>query len=139
MKRVYKYVLVFLTGGIGAILFIVLVKTSTAFLIYSFFLGKISSALGLDLMLSRAIAILVSIASLFLIPLIISFLLFGRKKEVFIATSLAVAVCYFAIHYCTANVFFDRRTGQVAYSNIGFQIQIQKEGRPREVFSKRMN
>jgi hypothetical protein len=114
MKRVYKYVLVFLTGGIGAILFIVLVKTSIAFLIYSFFLGKISSALGLDLMLSRAIAILFSIASLFLIPLIISFLLFGRKKEVFIVTSLAVAVCYFAIYYCTANVFFDRRTGQSA-------------------------
>jgi hypothetical protein len=115
MKRIYKYLLISLTGGIGLILLVVLTKTFFAFLIYSFFLGKISSAFGLDPQLSRAIAILAMIGSLVLLPWIISFFIFGTgKKDLLIVASIAIAACYLALYYGTANVFFDRTTGQPA-------------------------
>ena len=111
MKRIYKYFLIFLSGGIGAILLMVLTKTFIVFLIYSFVFSKISSAFGLDFQLARAIAILGTIGSLAFLPWIISFLLFGTRKKDLLIASVAVTVCYLALYYGTANVFFDRRTG----------------------------
>lgn len=115
MKRVIKYILIFLAVSIGVILLMALLGGLFVSSIYSFFLGKIFSIFGLDLMLSRVIAIFPTIFSLLLLPWIISFLIFGRrKKELSSVTSIAVTVCYLALYYGTADVFFDRKTGQPA-------------------------
>jgi hypothetical protein len=115
VKPVFKYILIFLVIATGAMLLMALMKALFIFFIYSSFLGKISSTFGLDLMLARPIAILATIGSLLLLPWIISFLALGRrKKELFIATSVAVAICYMGLLYGAADVFFDRATGRPA-------------------------
>jgi hypothetical protein len=68
MRRILKYLLIFPVAGITLILLIALTKALLVYSIYSFFLVNISSLFGLDLMPSRAIAILATTCSVLLFP-----------------------------------------------------------------------
>ncbi len=115
MRKGLKYIFLFLAIGIAVILLIGLSKALFVLSIYSFFLGKISSILGLDLMPSRVVAILATMVTIMLLPWVTSFLLLGRrKKELFIATAIVVALFYLSLHFGTTEVFFDRSTGEPA-------------------------
>jgi len=113
IKKVLKYAFVFLAIILGLIIFLTLMKALFVYGLYSFFLEKIYTTFGMDVMLARVIAVFAAVITLLALPWIISFLLFGRrKKEMFLLASAVTAVCFLGLYYGTANVFFDRTTGQ---------------------------
>ncbi len=111
--RIVKYFFFSLAILAGLFVLLALMKVLFVYQIYSFMLEKIITTFGLDLMLSRVVAIFISVVTILVLPWVISFLLFGRrKKELFIVSALAIAVCFLGLYYGTTDVFFDRSTGK---------------------------
>jgi hypothetical protein len=114
-KKILKYTFLFLVIIVGMIILSALMKALFIYGLYSFFLEKISSMFGLDMMWARLIAVFAIVATLLALPSIISFFLFGRKKkEVFLIVLVTTIVYFFGLYYGTASIFFDRATGQAA-------------------------
>ncbi|MCK4554057.1 hypothetical protein KAU19_03780 [Candidatus Parcubacteria bacterium] len=113
--RMLKYSLIFFSISIGLLILVAIMKIWFVHTMYSFYLGKVISAFGLDLLLSKVIAIFATVVSVLLLPWVISFLFLGRRKvELIIVTSVIFFICSLALYYGTGNVFFDRATGKPA-------------------------
>ena len=113
--RMLKYALIFCSIAIGLLVLVAIMKIWFIHSMYFFYLGKIVSAFGLDLLLSKVIAVFATVISILLLPWVISFLFLGRKKiELIIAVSIIFSICSLALYYGTNNVFFDRATGKPA-------------------------
>jgi len=113
VKKTVKYGLVVLAGILGSILLFFLAQALLVYQFYGFFLDKAYSVFGLDMALARIVAISAAVIALFAIPWAISFVFLPRKrKHLFLAIILLAAVCFAGLYYGTANIFFDRATGQ---------------------------
>ncbi len=131
-----KLLLFLVLAVVGIIILSAVMKVWFAYSIYSFFLGWASSTFGLDIVLSRAVAVFTTVIALIILPWIISFILFGRKKkEVLIAGSLIFAIWTLSLYYGTGNVFFDRNTGKPAKYYIktlaGFKFSSREDFDPQ--------
>ena len=110
--KIIKYAFVFFAIAIGLIILSTITKTLFAYGIYAFFLEKVTTIFGLDLVEARTIAIFLTIVSLLALPSVISLIFLGRrKKEVLLMILVATTICFLSMHYGTENVFFDRGKG----------------------------
>lgn len=113
--RMLKYSLIFFSISVGLLILVAIMKIWFIHGMYSFYLCKVISAFGLDLLLSKVIAIFATVVSVLILPWVISFLFLGRRKvELIIVTSIIFSICSLALYYGTGNVFFDRATGKPA-------------------------
>lgn len=116
-NKIFNYVVGFLAivlaVTMGFIFLSAVVKVLFAYEIYGFFLGKVSTIFGLDLMPARLIAIFLAIAALLVLPTILSFIFLGRhKKEILIMVSAVTVICFLSMYYGTNSIFFSRTNGK---------------------------
>jgi hypothetical protein len=111
--QAFKYIAAFVLIGIGLIIFMALMKIWFLHSIYVFFVGKVSSSLGLDMLWAKLLAALLTVVALLALPIITSFLFLGRRKGDFlIACSVLFALWFGGLFYITKSpIYFDRASG----------------------------
>ena len=110
-----RALLVFLACVVGIILFLVVSKILGTYWIYGLFLSKVVSMFGLDIVFSRMVAAVLTVMTLLFLPWIASIFLFGtRKVELSVVAVILIIGGALIIYHGSADVFFDRATGQPA-------------------------
>lgn len=106
-------VVVFCACVVGIILLWVISKISGAYWAYGLYLSKVVSVFGLDIVFSRMVAALLTIVTLIFAPwIVLHYLLGTRKRDLSLVAAVLIIGGSFIIYYGSANVFFDRATGQ---------------------------
>lgn len=94
------------------LLVVALLRVLTIGFGYNLFIDLSMSLLGLDLAYARPVAVLLTLASLTVVPWIAWYILFGRKKTEVKATAFLVACALAVAAYFSGDVLFDRTTGE---------------------------
>ncbi|MFA5172862.1 MAG: hypothetical protein WC435_00460 [Candidatus Paceibacterota bacterium] len=106
----------FVLSVIGFIFVMIALKVFFGYVIFSSLVGPLMSAFGLDIMLARALAMVVTATLIVSLPATISYFLFRKgkwgKRALMIALSLVYAISCVGIFYGTRDVYFDRLTGK---------------------------
>jgi signal transduction histidine kinase len=114
--QAFKYVFAFVLIGTGLIIFMALMKIWFLHSIYAFFVAKVSSSLGVDMMWAKLLAASLTVVALLAIPAIVSFLFLGRNKREFLIACTVIFVLWFgSLFYVTqSTIYFDRASGNPA-------------------------
>jgi hypothetical protein len=110
--KIFSYLAIGLGIIIGATILFFVIKLVLFCLIYTFFASLITSWFGLDSRFSAILAIALTVATILIIPTIISFVFLGRRKKEVLAVGAGLLVVLTIAFYCTSDlVMFDRSTG----------------------------
>ena len=108
-----RILVIILAAAVGALVVLVLMKLLFFYSTYSFFFRKGLTLFGFDVAITRAFAVFFTVGSLMIMPWIISFLLFGRRKmELSLVMAVSCVAFSLGTYYITRDVYFDRDTGK---------------------------
>ncbi len=113
LKSLVRALVIFLACLGGAILLWIISKIVGAYWVYGLYLGKVISLFGLDIVFSRMIAALLTMLTLLFAPWVAFHYFLGtRKRELSLVSVVLIIGGALIIYHGSANVFFDRATGQ---------------------------